>query len=72
MFLVMIEALQGPLDLKLKDSNAEGSLPALGRCCQAHRLQAWFTRLFERDWEAFKTKHLTIVVGVLVVRKLNG
>ena len=25
-----------------------------------------------RDWEAFKTKHLNILVGVLIVRKING
>ena len=26
----------------------------------------------QRDWEAFKTKHLDILVGVLIVRKLDG
>ena len=44
--------------------------PALS---EDHRLEGAEDRsLASRDWEAFKTKHLNILVGVLAVRKLNG
>ena len=29
-------------------------------------------RVTQRGWEAFKAKHVDILVGVLIVRKLNG
>ena len=40
--------------------------------CATFRVLVRHTASSQRDWEAFKHKHVDMLVGVFIVRKLDG